>query len=574
MLRDAERILRRQFRQIGVEVVSSGGQRSWQVVMRMEQHQGRSKTILGALNECVGDQEDGTADHLQRHVESLEEWLQPSRKRLQISESWVKRLALVAAFSPAVSLVRACQSVYGEENTAAALPAITKLCLGPMRRYFNRPHVQQAIRQHRFRLPWREMPSEDRGYAERALVYAADAHLQAVLDEYMYLLQHATQADTVEKALAQVANVWTLSRGSPRTNRARGYGKEVHVEENAEVHSTHFALAFGEDISRDAGPDGDDQKLRKSVVREAFNSPFWPFILATTSVGQEGLDFHLYCRDVLHWNLPSNPVDLEQREGRINRRDCLAVRESIARDCPLSDPALGSTEGVLFRNPWPTVFESVESRDDVQRYKHGLFPHWVYECRNPNDTVRIRRHVPFFSTSRDSLRYERLKTGLALYRLVFGQVNQEDLLEHLQQQTEGLDPSAKDARLKRLASYMLNLSPIGHEAALRHAREESETLLLAGSNYADLRKLLMACRQLLIEKAVELSEVKEEVEGLVRMVERAVESGDTRSGPIRKAVAALAYLRNPYDHIFDLHSEGGFVDDIDVIQKTWSAVST
>ena len=26
-------------------------------------------------------------------------------------------------------------------------------------------------------------------------------------------------------------------------------------------------------------------------MRAAFNSPFWPFVLATTSVGQEGLDF-------------------------------------------------------------------------------------------------------------------------------------------------------------------------------------------------------------------------------------------------------------------------------------------
>jgi len=36
----------------------------------------------------------------------------------------------------------------------------------------------------------------------------------------------------------------------------------------------------------------------------------------TTSIGQEGLDFHYYCRKIVHWNLPSNPVDLEQREGR------------------------------------------------------------------------------------------------------------------------------------------------------------------------------------------------------------------------------------------------------------------
>jgi hypothetical protein len=198
--------------------------------------------------------------------------------------------------------------------------------------------------------------------------------------------------------------------------------------------------------------------MRQSIVREAFNSPFWPFVLATTSVGQEGLDFHLYCRDVVHWNLPSNPVDLEQREGRINRRDCLAIRESIARDWPLAEVVNG-------RNPWITLFDNIQRSDDVQLCNHGLFPHWVYECRDPEQTVRIRRHVPFFSTSRDAIKYERLKTGLALYRLVFGQINQEDLLDTLQQQALGLDPDAKDAKLRRLASYMLNLSPIRHESA-------------------------------------------------------------------------------------------------------------
>jgi uncharacterized membrane protein YkvA (DUF1232 family) len=570
---NAERSLRRHFRKFDIEVVSNGGQRSWQVVMRMEQHRARTKNILAALDQCVGEQEEGTAEHVQRHVEWVEEWLQPSRKRLQISEGWLKRLALVAAFSPAVSLVRACQSVYGEEETGAALPAITALCLGAMRRYFNRPHVQQVIRQHRFRLRWREMPSEDRGYAERVLVYAGDAHLQAVLDEYLYLLRNAAQAETAEKAVDQIGDVWTLSPGNPRTNGARGQGEEVQIDENAEVHSTHFALAFGEDISQDGGPDADDRKLRKSVVREAFNSPFWPFVLATTSVGQEGLDFHLYCRDVLHWNLPSNPVDLEQREGRINRRDCLAVRESIARDWPLSELSLGLSEIAPSRNPWPTVFATIESRDDVQKYKHGLFPHWVYECRNPNDTVRIRRHVPFFATSRDALRYERLKTGLALYRLVFGQANQEDLLEHLQERIEGLDFAVKDAMLKRLASYMLNLTPIRHGEALRHAMEESRKLCVAGADDdTGLRQLLTTCRQILVERATQLLEVKTEIEGLIRLVEQAVQSRNTRSSVIRKAVAALAYFRNPYDHIFDLHSEGGFVDDVDVIQKAWAVI--
>ena len=39
----------------------------------------------------------------------------------------------------------------------------------------------------------------------------------------------------------------------------------------------------------------------------------------STSIGQEGLDFHTYCHAVVHWNLPSNPVDMEQREGRVHR---------------------------------------------------------------------------------------------------------------------------------------------------------------------------------------------------------------------------------------------------------------
>jgi uncharacterized membrane protein YkvA (DUF1232 family) len=569
VLEAAERILRRELRQVHVEVVPSGGHRTWQVAMRLEQHQGRSRDIVDALSECIDEQEDGAAEHLLRHVESVEEWLRPSRLDLQVSEARFKRLALVAAFSPAVSLLRACEAVYGEEATGSALPGIAALCLGSMRRYFNRPLVQQTIRQHRFRMRWRRMPAEDKGYAERALVYAGDAHLQAVFDEYVYLLRHAAQADIVEKALGQLGNVWRLSRGNPRTNRAKGQGVEVHIEENAEVHATHFALAFGEDISRDTGPDGDEAKMRKSVVREAFNSPFWPFVLATTSVGQEGLDFHLYCRDVLHWNLPSNPVDLEQREGRINRRDCLAIRESIARDSRLGWPApSGSGE----RNPWLTVFDTIERSDDAQKYKHGLFPHWVYECHDPANTVRIQRHVPFFSTSRDAAKYERLKAGLALYRLVFGQANQEDLLDSLQQQTEGADPEVRNAKLKRLASYMLNLSPIGYEAARRYASDEADCLLRAGSDHAGLRELLRAVRELQTVRNEDLAEATVEVDGLVRMVERAMVSGYLRSTKIRHAVATLAYLRNPYDHIFDLQVEGGFIDDIEVIRKAWASI--
>lgn len=48
------------------------------------------------------------------------------------------------------------------------------------------------------------------------------------------------------------------------------------------------------------------------------------------SRSEEGLDFHRYCHAVVHWNLPSNPIDLEQREGRVHRYKGHAVRKNVA----------------------------------------------------------------------------------------------------------------------------------------------------------------------------------------------------------------------------------------------------
>ena len=65
-------------------------------------------------------------------------------------------------------------------------------------------------------------------------------------------------------------------------------------------------------------------------MRRSFNTPFWPHVLATTSLGQEGLDFHVWCRQLLHWDLCPSPLDLEQREGRIQRFGGLSVRSALA----------------------------------------------------------------------------------------------------------------------------------------------------------------------------------------------------------------------------------------------------
>jgi hypothetical protein len=577
VLAETESVLRRTLEDNGISIVNGQGDPIWRVVMRLESRlHGRDdvETMLDAWEE--GDAAAEGSHTIVQHRQQLSKWLDDQSTAVRLAESRVRRLALVAAFSPACCLLRAIRSVFPDEALEGYLPRAADVALGTLRRYFNKVHVQQVIRNHRFRMPWRSaVVDDDRGYTERVLVYAADGQFQAVMDEYAYLLRHAAQADSAAKALDRLEGVWGLARGTPRTNGPKGNGRRVRIDPDAESHATHFALAFGDDVARESSPDSDEdeEKRRKSVIREAFNSPFWPFVLATTSVGQEGLDFHLYCRDILHWNLPSNPVDLEQREGRINRRDCLAVRQSIARDWTLTD--LLRTEGgpKQVRNPWTAVFDAIMASENLQKYKHGLFPHWVYECRDPQATVRIQRHVPFFATSRDALRYERLKAGLALYRLVFGQVNQQDLLENLHAQIEALPRDEQERAFRRLASYMLNLSPVGHEQAIAHAAEEADDILYGKVGVDGIERLLGAVDQLRADRAAELSAVAIELDGLTAIVRRFLRDGSVPSDRVRSATIALAYLRNPYDRIFDLHVEGGLSDDIDVIRQTWTALT-
>ena len=156
------------------------------------------------------------------------------------------------------------------------------------------------------------------------------------------------------------------------------------------------------------------------LFRSAFNSPFRPFLLSTTSVGQEGLDFHLYARKIVHWNLPSNPVDLEQREGRINRFMCLAIRRNVA--------ALFASS---IHQTWDELFAT--ARSALKGHHSDMVPYWCLPFQELSDNQRARlqyieRIVPLYPLSRDHYRYEKLIKVLSLYRMTLGQPRQEELL--------------------------------------------------------------------------------------------------------------------------------------------------
>jgi hypothetical protein len=180
---------------------------------------------------------------------------------------------------------------------------------------------------------------------------------------------------------------------------------------------------------------------RLGSVRDAFNSPFRPFVLATTSIGQEGLDFHPYCYRVYHWNLPGNPVDLEQREGRVHRFKGHAIRLNLAhRQIDVVRGHASASE-----DPWKTMFDAARAQTDVDT---DLIPYWIYE-----GPVKVERRVPVLPFSREIRRLEWLKRSLTVYRLAFGQPRQEDLLEYLHSLL-GTDIAAED-----LAELQIRLEP-------------------------------------------------------------------------------------------------------------------
>lgn len=544
VLRRTRRALKQALVNAGVEVSATNRSPIWQVVARLEQHS--KSSVRRSLEKSAAYEGDDTTERFAEHVDAFADWMN-EKDSLRISEERLTHLARIAAFSPAISLLRAFWTTFPDSG-GEVHESLVDLCFGALRSYFNRRTVRAIVE--------RAAPA-GRGYARAAIEYCERAHFQAVADEYLYVGKSVLQRNTPGEMAEHLARVLGVGTGSPNINLTTDTGR-LRAEQLAR--RSHFALAFGEDVKADQGsPLEQSGPSRKTAVREAFNSPFWPFVLSTTSVGQEGLDFHLFCRDIVHWNLPSNPVDLEQREGRINRRDGLVVRRAIAREWPIKRLAEATSGG--HPSFWERVFAAVANAPDLQRYKHGLYPHWIFEPRG-GQVERIRRHLFFYADSQDASRYEELKERLALYRLVFGQPRQQDLLDRIQRSVR--DESCRQVSHAALTRYMINLSPLGEAHA--HARAALEADEIAAS--ADkLRQLLGDVEQIEADRGAELLGVERDLGQLKATVRRNIETPDDDLGRLMAAVQALIYLRDPYDALMDQHIDLGLQDDREVIRS-------
>lgn len=89
------------------------------------------------------------------------------------------------------------------------------------------------------------------------------------------------------------------------------YGREVIEDDDT---SSSRAFVGNVRLINGATKHGTRQRLML-----AFNTPFYPEILVTSSVMAEGVDLHLNCRHIIHHDLAWNPSNIEQRTGRIDR---------------------------------------------------------------------------------------------------------------------------------------------------------------------------------------------------------------------------------------------------------------
>ena len=282
---------------------------------------------------------------------------------------------------------------------------------------------------------------DDSSHWQNVLRYCKDGNFQAMFDEYLHLVSEGAGfsagnhvSESVHETMKDALKIHTAS-----------YAIDTYPEFKARVEGrnrtrTNIRSQFAVGFTKSDG--GEARNVdRKDSIRNAFNSPLRPFVLATTSIGQEGLDFHNYCRKIMHWNLPSNPIDLEQREGRINRFKCLAIRQNIAN----------KYGDIQFKSEiWDEMFEAAGEHEKSEG-QSDLVPYW---CFGKNQDVKIERIVPMYPISKDEVNYERLIKILSLYRLTLGQARQEELLEYMFNEFEDSE---------RLKELFIDLSPYSKE---------------------------------------------------------------------------------------------------------------
>jgi hypothetical protein len=368
------------------------------------------------------DNESSLASHVQLAENFDESNLGPRPADLDVV------LTKMAIAGPGACALRALSRVTGGAGSLQDIEIreVAYRIAHGLRSMFNKPEIVALIRS-----------GDDESYWRAVLDHSVNGCLQAVLDEYAHMLieseglqdaDHHTRAKTLSDTMVEALSIRTAANTVEQVSVS---GAAIHLEEHRI--NSHLAARYGRVQSNERAAQ------RESTIRTGFNSPFRPFVLASTSVGQEGLDFHTYSHAIVHWNLPSNPVDLEQREGRVHRYKGHAVRKNVAgvHGSAALDPD--------FIDPWSAMFDAaVHARAAGDS---DIKPFWVFARTGG---AVIERYVPALPLSREAQQYGRLLRTVGAYRAVIGQPRQDDLIRYVGEGMEwlriDLKPPATEGR--------------------------------------------------------------------------------------------------------------------------------
>jgi hypothetical protein len=435
------------------------------------------------------DAEEAEPRGWSQHVDAARRCAREGAERLtlgRVPPDLVDVLAQMAIAGPSVCAARALARISGglDRLTDVSLRNAAGHVAFGLRSLFNQPEALATIRGPR--------GGEDERYWRLTLEYAIRGNLQAVLDEFAHVLLEdlgvsGRPASQIQHDVAAAMRE-ALELRTANLSADEFVLEGTHLRKGSEMRfRTSFAVRFG-------GRQTDDSKAvrRESDLQRAFNSPFWPYVLCSTSVGQEGLDFHRYCHAIVHWNLPSNPVDLEQREGRVHRFKGHAVRKNVAND--YRDDIRYETDG-LDADPWNQVFHDARRRREPGL--SDLVPFWVY---GGEKGVSIERYIPMVGLSKDEERAATLKRSLTVYRMAFGQSRQDEMVEYLLRHLtpEQVDAAVREARIDLSPDRSTARALSGRLQAPGELIEEADdesVQIQAAVNLAQIEELLNAFAQ-------------------------------------------------------------------------------
>lgn len=333
----------------------------------------------------------------------ISEWKRESEQGLEfITPQELDQLAYFTLSAPGIVLARSLLRHWPQAADKKEYQNLLDASWNGLRNYFDQRWFMHSL------------GSNAKTYPKTLQKAIIGGNFEAVLDEHFWYLSDVQGLNGRE--------ICDELLSSLRLHGGEATFHDLDNKESAFKIRCHAALPFID--SKVTTADGVERPLRTDEIRKAFNSPFLPSVLVTTSVGQEGLDFHPWCSSLVHWDLSYSPVDIEQREGRIQRYAGLTVRRKLAETIGAESLHQARSDAFNGRrtSPWRVLANDAENRFSDPS---GMSPWWTYPG------AEVDRYILDTPTSEQRQRLTDLRKQRLLYRLALGQPNQEDLIEAL-----------------------------------------------------------------------------------------------------------------------------------------------